>query len=53
MFRGCSNLEEMPDLPAKDIPAGSYMHMFNGCSFKRVKRIGAVRLETGSCYSMF
>lgn len=53
MFRGCTSLREMPALPAKDIPVGSYMHMFNGCSFKRVKRIGAVRLENASCYSMF
>lgn len=32
MFKGCSNLERAPELPASIIPSHAYYDMFNGCS---------------------
>lgn len=35
MFQRCTSLEEAPELFSKDIPAGSYAQMFDGCTSLR------------------
>ena len=54
MFKGCSALTDVPDLPATEMEVYCYNNMFANCtSLKFAPELPATRLEMGCYHCMF